>query len=119
MNKKRAIAFILFLLMGVAGFLVVSSQIHIPVYRTVEGRMQGSHKVICQESLPHICEGSPVFLYISREESLKKIEKYEADKEQIVFTESMNFADGTSVKIDVQTGEVSLLWSVFRKGGAV
>ena len=118
-NKMKALAFVLYLFLGAAGFLFASNRLYVPVYDVVEGTVQGEHAVLCSENLPEACGGEPVFLYKAREESVEKIENFQMQKNRIQFEENTAFADGTTVTLEIPTRKVTVLWSIFRKGGAL
>lgn len=117
-RKKRA-AFVLYLLCGLAGFLIAASRLTVPVYETVEGTVLAGHTLICTEALPAVCAGEPAYVYETREDAIEKIEAYRIEGNRVRFEESTQFADGVELHMELPTGKVSLLWSIFRRGGAL
>lgn len=111
--------FVIFLLLGVGGFLYTTSRIQIPVYTTVEAAVERENGIMRLDLQQKEFEvGTPVFLYESRDDHLEKVTDYEVE-EGWLLTESIdNLPDTGKLYLDIQTDEISLLRHIFIKGGS-
>ncbi len=118
-SKKRILAFVLYLFLGACGFLTAAECLTVPVYEEAEGTVSGERTVLCDGELPGAVGGEPILLYETDGEAVERIEAYRVEKNKVQLEESTGFADGTAVRLKIPTGRVTVLWSVFRKGGAL
>lgn len=114
----RPWGFVVFLLIGISVFFLVTTRIHIPVYRTVETTAVMEGDVIRVDLQQEVFEaGTPVFLYKSRDDHLEKVTVYKVEQGCLLIEKSGELSMSGNVFVDVQTGEVSLLRHIFTEGG--
>lgn len=114
----KPVGFIIFLLFGIIAFVIVGSNVKIPVYTTIQTTVEKEGEYVRlklgeQELLPD----APIFIYQSRDDYLEKIMEYQIDDGYIVMDAPNDLPDNEKVNIDVQTAEISLLKHIFMNGG--
>lgn len=124
-NKKKngwrpvlQIGFLFFLLAGAAGFLFLALKIQIPVYTTVQTRIEtenGGIRVNLHDTA--FQADAPVFLYQSRDDHLEKITAYHVENGYLYTAFSDALPDSGTIYLDVQIREVSLLRHILTEGG--
>ncbi len=117
----RPIGFILFLCLGVIGFLMVSVTVKIPLYQTMDASIaKEGEKAVLRIGDMDFLSDRPIYVYESREDHLEKIEDYERRPGKIVLNGDIaEWKSGSGVKVDVQLGEKSLLEIIFQNGGNI
>lgn len=108
---KEKIGFLLLLVLGVAGFLAISSSIEVPIYKTIETTIakdtDGIYITLPEELVPM---ERPFYIYEKREQYVEKVKKYHVKvEEQAVYIENSSFTEGMKVSVDVETQRISLL----------
>lgn len=106
----RPWGFLIFLVLGAGTFFYLALKIHIPVYSTVETVAEeenGMLRVDLHDSKFEM--GTPVFLYVSRDDHLEKVTAYKV-KDGWMLTEPIDtLPDSGRLYADIQIGETSLL----------
>lgn len=114
---QKPLGFVLFLMLGVTAFIVVTGSIKIPVYNTVEAYVEKENDMIrLNLHNEKIQADTPVFLYQSRDDFLEKITEYQMEDGYIVTDDTGVFLNGEKINIDFQTEEVTLLRHILEGG---
>lgn len=114
---QKPLGFVLFLMLGVTAFIVVTGSIKIPVYNTVEAYVEKENDMIrLNLHNQKIQADTPVFLYQSRDDFLEKITEYQMEDGYIVTDDTGVFLNGEKINIDFQTEEVTLLRHILEGG---
>lgn len=114
---QKPLGFVLFLMLGVTAFIVVTGSIKIPVYNTVEAYVEkGNDMIRLNLHNEKIQADTPVFLYQSRDDFLEKITEYQIEDGYIVTDDTGVFLNGEKINIDFQTEEVTLLRHILEGG---
>lgn len=114
---QKPLGFVLFLMLGVTAFIVVTGSIKIPVYNTVEAYVEKENDMIrLNLHNQKIQADTPVFLYQSRDDFLEKITEYQLEDGYIVTDDTGVFLNGEKINIDFQTEEVTLLRHILEGG---
>lgn len=114
---QKPLGFVLFLMLGVTAFIVVTGSIKIPVYNTVEAYVEKENDMIrLNLHNQKIQADTPVFLYQSRDDFLEKITEYQIEDGYIVTDDTGVFLNGEKINIDFQTEEVTLLRHILEGG---
>lgn len=114
---QKPLGFVLFLMLGVTAFIVVTGSIKIPVYNTVEAYVEKENDMIrLNLHNQKIQADTPVFLYQSRDDFLEKITEYQMEDGYIVTDDTGAFLNGEKINIDFQTEEVTLLRHILEGG---
>lgn len=114
----RPLGFVIYLLLGAVVFIFVSANMKIPVYTTVESYVEKEDdriRLILHDQKFQM--DAPIFLYRSRDDSLKKITVYQIRDGYIVTEDTGVFSNGEKVSMDLQIKEVTLLRHIFMEGG--
>ncbi len=115
------LGYVIFLFMGVAAFIYIANTIRIPVYHTMETQTSDSQGGMVTIHTGDVVptEGSPLYLYQSREDGIEKVVEYEMDpRSQTIVVSNSKFANRGNVNVDVHVGNISLLNYIFsRKEG--
>ena len=114
----RPWGFIFFLLFGAGMFIFFASKIQIPVYTTLETTVIQKNGIV-KLNLENktFKEGTPVFLYKSRDDHLEKVTNYKIKDGCLLIDSSKTLPDSGKIYIDIQTDEISLLLHIFKEGG--
>lgn len=116
----RPWGFVVFLLIGISVFFVVTTKIHIPVYRTVETTAVREGGMIRVDLHKNSFEaGTPVFLYESRDDHLEKVAKYKVEQGCPLIEEGDKLPVSGKVYLDIQIGDISLLRHILTEGGNI
>lgn len=114
---QKPLGFVLFLMLGITAFIVVTGSIKIPVYNTVEAYVEKENDMIrLNLHNQKIQADTPVFLYQSRDDFLEKITEYQMEDGYIVTDDTGVFLNGEKINIDFQTEEVTLLRHILEGG---
>ena len=114
---KRPLGFVIFLMIGIAAFILVSVNIRIPVYTTVEAYVEKENdRIKLNLNNNKFQTDAPVFLYQSRDDSLEKITEYQIKDGYIIIEDTGIFSTGEKINIDIQTEEVTLLKHILDGG---
>lgn len=114
---QKPLGFVLFLMLGVTAFIVVTGSIKIPVYNTVEAYVEKENDMIrLNLHNQKIQADTPIFLYQSRDDFLEKITEYQMEDGYIVTDDTGVFLNGEKINIDFQTEEVTLLRHILEGG---
>lgn len=112
--------FVIFLLLGTGLFIFTATKIQIPVYTTVE-TVVGREDSIIRLDLEQreFQEGTPVYVYTSRDDHLEKVTEYRMEKGCLLVESGDKLPGSGKVYIDIQTGEISLLRHILTEGGNI
>lgn len=114
---QKPLGFVLFLMLGVTAFIVVTGSIKIPVYNTVEAYVEKENDMIrLNLHNQKIQADTPIFFYQSRDDFLEKITEYQMEDGYIVTDDTGVFLNGEKINIDFQTEEVTLLRHILEGG---
>lgn len=114
---QKPLGFVLFLMLGVTAFIIVTDSIKIPVYNTVEAYVEkGNDMIRLNLHNQKIQADTPIFLYQSRDDFLEKITEYQLEDGYIVTDDTGVFLNGEKINIDFQTEEVTLLRHILEGG---
>lgn len=114
---KRPLGFVIFLMIGIGAFILVSINIRIPVYTTVEAYVEKENdRIKLNLNNQKFQTDTPVFLYQSRDDSLEKITEYQLKDGYIIMEDTGVFSTGEKINIDIQTEEVTLLKHILDGG---
>lgn len=114
----KPVGFVLFLLTGITAFCIVSGNIAIPIYTTVETTVEHQGDLIkLHLGKQDLAENTPIFVYHSRDDFVRKITEYRVDGEYVITDSGENLWDGEKVNVDIQMGEESLFEHIIRNGG--
>ena len=79
------IGFVIFLVLGAAMFLGVTSQIQVPVYTSVKTSIEKVENGIRMDRKEvAVWHNSPIYMYQSRENSMEEVSSYEIDGKYIL-----------------------------------
>ena len=114
------IGFVIFLVLGAAMFLGVTSQIQVPVYTSVKTSIEKVENGIRMDRKEvAVWHNSPIYMYQSRENSMEEVSSYEIDGKYILMKShelDKNIREG-EIFLDIQTGQQTLLNLIFTSGG--
>ena len=111
------IFYILFFLIGTIVFIIMITQIDIPVYETYSGRVcHLDDKVIIrtEETAP---KAEKVFYFINRNEWIESTCEYSTQYSGYLMENVRELKDDTIVEVDIPIKTISLLDAIFKKGG--
>lgn len=114
------IGFVVFLMLGVTSFLVVTSQIQVPVYTSVKTSIEKMENGLRMDRKEvDVWKNSPIYMYQSREDSMEEVSSYEIDGKYIlmkIHELDRDIREG-EIFLDIQTGQQTLLNLIFTSGG--
>lgn len=114
------IGFVIFLMLGAAVFLGVTSQIQVPVYTSVKTSIEKVENGIRMDRKEAaVWQNSPIYMYQSREDSMEEVSSYEIDGRYILLKNhelGKHIREG-EIFLDIQTGQQTLLNLIFTSGG--
>lgn len=116
----KPVGFVIFFLLGIMAFVYAAVRIQVPVYTSIRTKVEknGSGMKIDRKKV-EVLEDSPIYLYTSREDSMKMVSAYRMDGAYI-WVEDENLLktiDTGEIFFDVQTRQESLLTLIFTNGG--
>lgn len=116
----KPVGFVIFLLLGIVIFLYVAIRVRIPVYTSIRTKVEKNDLgTRIDRKKVDVIEGSPIYLYQSREDSMEMVSAYQIDGTYI-WIEDGNLEKTISegeIFLDVQTRQESLLTLIFTNGG--
>lgn len=116
----KPIGFVIFLMFGILAFLIIGSNVKIPVYTTVQTTVEKEDNFVKFKWEEHeLMTGDPIYIYCSRDDYLEKIVEYRMEDGYLKANISSNFSDMEKINIDIKTDEVTLLEHIFMNGGNI
>jgi hypothetical protein len=116
---KKPIIYFLIVAIGLSVFIFLSLSTRVPVVdtQTVTLLRTGNEYNIVFNSDTTPLADSPIYIYTDRNAGVVKITEYDMNNNTITFTDDVNITPGTTVSVDIEIENISLLRQIFLKAG--